>query len=132
MQQSAGELYEALRAMYIDGEDRRLDSLMQSCRLGMEKDPESPFLIELLNTTINAIVNHRDRKEIDRFIGELGPEERELFDEIRHMKDDELIALADRFPQIAEPIGKILHCNSEQRRLDERMKEISGRLPSMY
>ena len=131
MQQSAGELYETLRTMYVDGEDRRLDSLMQACTVGMEKEPESPFLIELLTTAISAITNHRDRKDVDRFIAELGPEERELFNEIKRMEDDELIDLAVRFPDIAEPITKILHCNSEQRRLEQRMNEISARLRAM-
>ncbi len=131
MQQSARELYETLRAMYVDGEDRRLDSLMQACTVGIQRDPESPLLIDLLDTAINAITNHRDRKEVDQFIAELGPEERDLFNEIQQMGDDELIDLAVRFPDIAEPITKILHCNSEQRRLDRRMNEISARLRPM-
>jgi hypothetical protein len=126
--QSSKELFETLQAMYVAGEDSHVDSLMQLCCAGMEKKPDDPIVLELLRITMQNIVNVRDRREVDQAIADLEPEERELYEQFKVMSDEQLSELAERFPQLREPIARIMFFNAEQRRAEEEIEVLSEQL----
>ena len=131
MEKSNAELFETLQSMNVPGEDEHVDLLMGLCRDGMGKKPDDPIVRVLLSTTIQAVVNVRDRGQLNQQVAALDPEDRASFEVLKALSDDELRVWAESETEMREKLAKLLLFNSEQRRSEKEIKGVSDRLRKM-
>jgi len=128
---SSKELFEIVRALHIPGLDEHTDRLMTICEVAMEKKPDDPITLSLLESMIGMIVGSKDAVEIKEQAETLTPEQRELFEEIHQMTDDQLHQLSESVPLIREFITKVLFSRDERRWLDDEVKCLGIELQQM-
>jgi hypothetical protein len=128
---SSKELFEIVRALYIPGLDEHTDRLMKICEVAMEKRPDDPITLSLLESMIGVIVGSKDAVEIKQQAETLTPEQRESFEEIHQMTDDQLHQLSESVPLIREFITKVLFSRDERRWLDDEIKCLGIELQKM-
>jgi hypothetical protein len=104
---------------------------MKICEVAMEKKPDDPITLSLLESMVGMIVGSKDAVEIKEQAETLTPEQRELFEEIHQMTDDQLHQLSESFPLIREFITKVLFSRDERRWLDGEVKFLGIELQQM-
>lgn len=119
---SSKELFDIVRALHIPSLDEHTDRLMKICEVAMEKKPDDPITLSLLESMIGMIVGSKDAVEIKEQAETLTPEQRDLFEEIHQMTDDQLQQLSESVPLIREFITKVLFSRDERRWLDDEVK----------
>jgi hypothetical protein len=128
---SSTELFEIVRALHIPGLDEHTDRLMKICEVAMEKKPDDPVTLSLLESMIGMIVGSKDAVEIANQVETLTPEQREFFEEVHQMTDDQLHHLSESVPLIREFITKVLFSRDERRWLDDEVKRLGIELQQM-
>jgi hypothetical protein len=128
---SSKELFEIVGTLHVSGLDVHTDRLMRICEVAMEKKPDDPITLSLLESMIGMIVGSKDAVEIKEQAETLTPQQRELFEEIHQMTDGQLHQLSESVPLIREFITKVLFSRDERRWLDDEVKRLGIELQQM-
>src|SRR5262245_40442797 len=99
---SPREKLEVIHALHLPGVDGSTDTWVHLCESAIEKKPDDAMTAELLDSTIQHLVNLRDQAEIQAQLALMTSEQREIFEILTQMGDDQIAELAGVMQQHRE------------------------------